>query len=319
MAPDRGSSISSSESSHGTPASGPDSPELNAARQSSSLFGAMTVPAAEEHSFTFRGVVVGILIGVLICFSNTYFALQTGWISLMTLPSSLIGFAIFKAFSRYLSYPFTPVENVLVQTVAGGLGTMPLAAGFAGVIPAIEYLLTDEEGRLTLGLGWLMLWALGISLFGVIFAVPLRKEVIVRERLKFPSGTATALTIGMLHGGSKGDPDKSTERSSDDVEDERAGLLDEDRTQESRSLYSSQDEVEQDEDDRRDDWRAQMRLLVTSFAISGVYVCASVLSFTLFSIPISDIRDRPFFHISFLSYGPCQSLARCYPTPGFGH
>ena len=33
------------------------------------------------QNFTVRGVIVGLVIGVLIAFSNAYFGLQTGWIS----------------------------------------------------------------------------------------------------------------------------------------------------------------------------------------------------------------------------------------------
>jgi uncharacterized oligopeptide transporter (OPT) family protein len=158
--------------------------------------------AFEGTHFTIRGVVVGILIGILICFSNTYFGLQTGWISGMAMPASLLGFAVFKSISRLLILPFTPVENVLVQTVAGAVGTMPLGCGFVGVMPALEFLLKKSEGApIPMEMWRLVVWSLGICLFGVVFAVPLRKEVIVREKLKFPSGTATALVIGMLHGG----------------------------------------------------------------------------------------------------------------------
>src|SRR5271155_1046500 len=102
--------------------------------------------AFEGTHFTIRGVVVGILIGILICFSNTYFGLQTGWISGLAMPASLLGFAVFKSISRLLILPFTPVENVLVQTVAGAVGTMPLGCGFVGVIPALEFLLKKSEG-----------------------------------------------------------------------------------------------------------------------------------------------------------------------------
>src|SRR4051812_45072885 len=41
------------------------------------------------QSFTVRGVVVGLLVGLVICFSNMYFGLQTGWVSTMTMPASL--------------------------------------------------------------------------------------------------------------------------------------------------------------------------------------------------------------------------------------
>ena len=40
---------------------------------------------------------------------------------------------------------FTPVENVLVQSVAGAVGTMPLGCGFVGVVPALNFLLTKKR------------------------------------------------------------------------------------------------------------------------------------------------------------------------------
>jgi uncharacterized oligopeptide transporter (OPT) family protein len=58
-----------------------------------------------------------------------YFGLQSGWISMMSLQSSLIGFAAFKALKPYLNQKFTAIENVLIQTTAVSVGTMPLAAG----------------------------------------------------------------------------------------------------------------------------------------------------------------------------------------------
>lgn len=88
----------------------------------------------EGESFTARGIIVGLLVGLVICFSNMYFGLQTGWVSTMTMPASLMGFGLFKTLSRHLKYPFSPVENVLVQTVAGSMAIMPLGCGFVGVV-----------------------------------------------------------------------------------------------------------------------------------------------------------------------------------------
>lgn len=53
---------------------------------------------------------------------------------MMTMPASLLGFGIFKTLSRHLTFPFSPVENVLVQSVAGGMAIMPLGCGFVGVV-----------------------------------------------------------------------------------------------------------------------------------------------------------------------------------------
>ena len=261
--------------------------------------------ATTGTNFTFRGVIVGALIGILICFSNTYFGLQTGWISGMAMPSALIGFAAFKTLSKHLQLPFSPVENVLVQTVAGAVGTMPLGCGFVGVIPALEFLLKKSEGApIDLSLWKLIVWSLGICLFGVVFAVPLRKEVIVRERLKFPSGTATALMIGVLHGGFEKEKSYSTE---DQNEHAHAGGEEQD------ALLSRQDSIEisrepaidrtSNEHDERDNWKSQIRFMVMAFGVSAFYVytlsfslaCYSDASQTLFSYFFPVLRDLPVF------------------------
>ena len=52
----------------------------------------------------------------------------------MTLPSSLMGFGLFRMVSKHIQFPFSPVENVLVQTVAGSMAIMPLGCGFVGVV-----------------------------------------------------------------------------------------------------------------------------------------------------------------------------------------
>ncbi|KAF9199233.1 hypothetical protein BGZ49_010672 [Haplosporangium sp. Z 27] len=158
-------------------------------------------PHQDLPQFTWRAVWVGISIGALLCFTNMYFGLQTGWISMMSLQSSLLGFAIFKALKPYLDVPFGPAENIVLQSIAVATGTMPLAAGFVGIIPALQ-MMTEKDnpsGPIFLSAGELILWCLAIAFFGVFIAVPLRKQVIIKEKLPFPSGTATAQMIGVLH------------------------------------------------------------------------------------------------------------------------
>jgi OPT family oligopeptide transporter len=239
----------------------------------------------EGTHFTLRGTIVGILIGVIICFSNTYFGLQTGWVSGLAMPASLIGFAVFKSMSRYLTLPFTPVENVLVQTVAGAVGTMPLGCGFVGVIPALEFLLKKSEGApVGMEMWRLVVWSLGICLFGVVFAVPLRKEVIVREKLKFPSGTATALVIGMLHGATG---EKQQDEIGTQGTEERHALLQQDEgsdgdAQGSRVVRNGQEASQ----DQLSDWKGQIRLLVIAFGISALYTLVHYFIPVLRNLPI---------------------------------
>ncbi|KAI1151117.1 OPT oligopeptide transporter protein-domain-containing protein [Nemania diffusa] len=236
----------------------------------------------EGRHFTFRGVAVGLLVGLVICFSNMYFGLQTGWVSMMTMPASLLGFGIFRTLSRHLSFPFTPVENVLVQSVAGGMAIMPLGCGFVGVLPAMEYLLKPaEQGPIYLSMGKLIIWSLGLCYFGVVFAVPLRRQVIIREQLKFPSGFSTAVLIGVLHG-------KGTTQSSGALDSSKAttfGSL----ALENQPLFESEDV--NDEEDRtasakKQSWAANIRLLLLSFGISGVYTLSTYFFPILRNLPI---------------------------------
>ncbi|KAJ2664006.1 OPT super [Coemansia sp. RSA 1200] len=154
-----------------------------------------------QPQFTWRAIVVGLLFGTVLCFSNLWFGLQSGWISMMSLQSSLVGFAVFKAFERVLDIPFGPAENVVLQSTAVATATMPLAGGFVGILPALKMLSGEEAGdaRTVLNYGQLCAWGLGLTFFGVFFAIPLRRQTIVREKLRFPSGTATAQMISVLH------------------------------------------------------------------------------------------------------------------------
>lgn len=234
-----------------------------------------------DQSLTPRSLIVGLLIGVIITFANTYFGLQTGWISSMSMPSSLIGFAVFKSLARMdrLSFPFTPVENVLIQTVAGAVGTMPVGCGLIGVLPALEFLLGSSDGNspkgkpLRLPLWKLLVWSTGVCLFGAVFALLLRKGVIIKEKLQFPSGTASAMTIRVLHGENKpgsyarAPSPKSTELEPTTTSEEVEELLP------SPPATIHQREVEPpDEEDGRRSWRGKIRLLVISFGFSAAYV-----------------------------------------------
>lgn len=273
MAPDRGSSPRPSTDDYERTEDAGDNAPIHARDRDY-----LAEQASQPQNFTLRGVLVGLAIGVVICFSNMYFGLQTGWVSGMAMPSALIGFAYFKVVARTLKLPFTPVENVLVQSVAGSVGTMPLGCGFVGVIPALNFLLKPEEGGpLDISLWRLIVWSVGICFFGVVFAVPLRREMIIREKLKFPSGTATALLIKVLHGEKESRTTSHSDENHNGVNDEARGLLQDERV-ESRG-------EEQDEDDNGD-WKARIRLLVIAFAGSALYTVASYFVPQLHDIPI---------------------------------
>ena len=117
-----------------------------------------------------------------------------------SLQSTILGYGVFKLLRPYLKDEFGPLENVVLQTVAVATATMPLAGGFVGIIPALAMLTAEQGGPITFSFGELCWWSAAIAFFGVFAAVPLRRQTILREKLKFPSGTATAEIIKVLHG-----------------------------------------------------------------------------------------------------------------------
>eukprot|EP00191_Tetraselmis_sp_GSL018_P012721 CAMPEP_0177604136 /NCGR_PEP_ID=MMETSP0419_2-20121207/15942_1 /TAXON_ID=582737 /ORGANISM="Tetraselmis sp., Strain GSL018" /LENGTH=685 /DNA_ID=CAMNT_0019098069 /DNA_START=135 /DNA_END=2191 /DNA_ORIENTATION=+ len=156
-----------------------------------------------------------------------YFGLQTGWVTMGSLQSALLGFGLFQILrSQGLGLGFDAAENVIVQTTAVATATMPLAAGFVGIIPAFSQLTPEENppsGGFELSAPQLAAWSCALAFFGVFFAVPLRKQVIQREKLPFPSGTATAEVIAILHGKRLTDRGEDADGSSEDETDRRRG------------------------------------------------------------------------------------------------
>jgi len=184
---------------------------------------------------------------------------------------------------------------------------MPLSAGFVGVIPALERLLEPEEGGpLRIGTPRLVFWSIGVAFFGVFFAVPLRRQVIIKEKLKFPSGTATALMISVLHRDEKGaaEAGNGSERegsvSSMGGEEEREG-----------------DREAQEDAETKESWRTKTGLLAYSFALSGSYVRLPFGSAVATMIGWL-MHDRPLSPTSSPSSETSQYLAPPLQAPGFG-
>jgi uncharacterized oligopeptide transporter (OPT) family protein len=71
-------------------------------------------PAREQ--ITLRSVLVGLFVGTLMCLSNMYFGLQTGWVTMGSLQSAILGYGCFKVMQQFgIGKGFTMAENVIVQ------------------------------------------------------------------------------------------------------------------------------------------------------------------------------------------------------------
>jgi len=144
-----------------------------------------TYISADEtlKEFTLRAVILGALFGLLFGAITVYVGLRAGLTVSASIPISVLSISILRAFGRS-----TILENNIVQTT--GSAGESLAAGVMFTIPALIFLGFGSEFTfwrifpLALLGGWL----------GVLFMVPLRRQLIVKEHgnLAFPEGTACA-------------------------------------------------------------------------------------------------------------------------------
>ncbi|NNE07107.1 MAG: OPT/YSL family transporter [Gemmatimonadetes bacterium] len=147
-------------------------------------------PLPNEAQFTFRAVATGCLLGLVISSMNIYFGLRTGWSIGGSLIAAILGYSIWSAIHRASgARAYTVLETNITQTSGSAAGAMTSAAGLLSAIPALGMLGTK------LSYGELVMWAFAVGYLGVFYAVPLRNQMVVVEKLRFPTGTATAETI----------------------------------------------------------------------------------------------------------------------------
>jgi len=151
-------------------------------------------PPADEAQLTLRAVAAGCVVGSVVSCTNIYIGLKIGWTFGASIISAVLAFALFSVLGKRLSV----LETNISQTAGSAAGAMASAAGLVAAIPAMNMLGFD--------FAWyeLMGWALGVAYLGVFFAVPLRRQVVEIDRLRFPTGTATAETVLAMQGDGDG-------------------------------------------------------------------------------------------------------------------
>ncbi len=148
---------------------------------------------------TLRAVALGAGLGVLTCATNLYAGLKTGVAFGVAVTAALLASATHGALRRLspraAGAPLSLLELGCAQTVASSAG---YATGGALVSVQGAWLLTT--GHHLPGVT-LLAWTFLLSALGVLFAVPLKRQLVDREQLPFASGTAAAATARALHAG----------------------------------------------------------------------------------------------------------------------
>ncbi|KAJ4286632.1 hypothetical protein N0V88_007922 [Collariella sp. IMI 366227] len=136
-----------------------------------------TIPH-EPNPLTIRAVVVGCILGALVCASNLYLGLKTGFTFSASMFGAIFGYGILRLLDK------------------------------AGNIPAMYRLGVMGEGTPKDEIGAIFTITLIASFIGIFYATPFRRFFIIQVAreldLMFPTPTAVALTIRSMHAGAAG-------------------------------------------------------------------------------------------------------------------
>ncbi|HVR69323.1 MAG TPA: oligopeptide transporter, OPT family [Vicinamibacteria bacterium] len=144
---------------------------------------------ARVPELTARAVIVGMFFGLVFGAVTVYVGLRAGLTVSASIPIAVLSIGLLRRFGS------TILENNIVQTT--GSAGESVAAGVIFTLPALIFLGFDLEYSRILFLAMIGGW------LGVLFMIPLRRQLIVKEHanLLYPEGTACA---DVLVAGEKG-------------------------------------------------------------------------------------------------------------------
>lgn len=148
----------------------------------------------EQPQLTVRAVLTGMVLGAVLAPANIYAGLKVGWAINMAVSSALISYGFWGTSARVIgTRPMNLLENNVNQVVASA-GAMIASAGLVAAVPALTLLTGYEWSFRTLAP-----WTMTVSLVGIVSALLTRRQLLVVERLPFPSGVATATTLQQMY------------------------------------------------------------------------------------------------------------------------
>lgn len=146
------------------------------------------IPAEKvTPEFTVTSIITGILLAVIFGAANAYLGLRVGMTVSASIPAAVISMGVIRVVLKKDSI----LESNMVQTI--GSAGESLAAGAIFTLPAL-FLWANEGKAEAPDIITISLIALVGGVLGVLFMIPLRNALIVKEHgvLPYPEGTACA-------------------------------------------------------------------------------------------------------------------------------
>ena len=142
---------------------------------------------------TAKAFILGVVLSMVLAAANAYLGLFAGMTVSASIPAAVLSMGILRIFKNS-----NILENNIVQTAASAGES--LAAGVIFTIPALVIMGFWEN----FSYFWTTVIAAFGGLLGVLFTIPLRRSLIVEEKLQFPEGIATAEVLETGQKGGKG-------------------------------------------------------------------------------------------------------------------
>lgn len=149
--------------------------------------------ASPYREFSAVAVLLGLVQGVVLNIAFVYIALKLGF----SLGGSGIAAILGYVFLRGILHTGTALENNINQTVASGINSA--GTGVVFVLPAVFLLGLDQQSNFNILP--LLIASISGAFLGVVLIIPLRKQLIELERLRFPTGVAVATIIASGYAG----------------------------------------------------------------------------------------------------------------------
>jgi OPT family oligopeptide transporter len=153
------------------------------------------------HQLTWRAVLMGSALGGVLSLTNLYIGLKAGWGFGVAITACILSYAIWTTLHRtgIVRTPMTILENNCMQSTASSAG---YSTGGTLISAFAAYMLINNS---TLSLPVMLAWVFLLAILGVAMAIPMKRQMINIEQLRFPSGIAAAETLRALHSvGGKG-------------------------------------------------------------------------------------------------------------------
>lgn len=145
------------------------------------------------REMTAAAMILGVIQGIVLNLAFVYAALKLGFSIGGSTVASIMGYALLKG----VMGKGTMIENNINQTIASGINTA--GTGIVFTLPALFMLDAKWRAQGLPGIEFdalpLIIGGVSGAILGVVLIIPLRKQMIDLDRLRFPSGVAVSTII----------------------------------------------------------------------------------------------------------------------------